>query len=194
VAPAEDIAALRRASINLGLADNQGTRHALAFANDITATGRLNETTMAVKTDELLKSATRLPFALRLLRLVIIAAVGRGVTGAAAIAIDGGLGVLPGLGRRGGGGNGLGGGGLLCGRGLGGVAYRFRPGRRLIRGGAGQRGAVGIVNLGLAHVGGAAGLFGIIGRLAAGKQEQSNQGQAEFRKVGLHFSIASVKQ
>lgn len=68
VAPAEDIAALRRESIRLGLTDNQGARHALAFADDITNTGRLNETTMAVKTDGLLKSATRLPFALRLLR------------------------------------------------------------------------------------------------------------------------------
>jgi succinate dehydrogenase / fumarate reductase iron-sulfur subunit len=68
VAPAEDIAALRRASLKLGLGDNQGARHARAFADDIAATGRLNEVTMAIKTDGLLKSATRLPYALRLLR------------------------------------------------------------------------------------------------------------------------------
>ncbi len=67
VAPAEDIAALRRASIAQGLTNNPGARHALAFCGDITGTGRLNEATMAVKTEGLLKSATRLPFALRLL-------------------------------------------------------------------------------------------------------------------------------
>lgn len=68
VEPAEDIAALRRESIRRGFTDNPGARHALAFRDDIAATGRLNEVTMALKTDGLIKSATRLPFALRLLR------------------------------------------------------------------------------------------------------------------------------
>lgn len=65
--PAEDISRLRRLAIGRGLTDNTGARHALAFAEDQTATGRLNEVTMAIRTEGLLKSATRLPFALRLL-------------------------------------------------------------------------------------------------------------------------------
>lgn len=68
VEPAESIARLRQASIRLGFTDNPGARHALAFQGDITDTGRLNEAAMAVKTEGLLKSITRLPFALKLLR------------------------------------------------------------------------------------------------------------------------------
>ena len=68
VEPAEDISGLRRESIRQGFVDNAGARHARAFYDDIAATGRLNEMTMSLRTEGLLKSATRLPFALRLLR------------------------------------------------------------------------------------------------------------------------------
>jgi succinate dehydrogenase / fumarate reductase iron-sulfur subunit len=66
--PAEDIARLRRLAIGQGLTGSPGARHALAFAEDQADPGRLNEMTMAIRTEGLLKSATRLPFALRLLR------------------------------------------------------------------------------------------------------------------------------
>lgn len=66
--PAEDIARLRSLSMRHGQTDNPGARHALAFLDDLKDTGRLNEVKMALKTDGLVKSATRLPFALRLLR------------------------------------------------------------------------------------------------------------------------------
>jgi succinate dehydrogenase / fumarate reductase iron-sulfur subunit len=48
--------------------NNAGARHALAFYDDIKNTGRLNEMKMALKTEGIIKSMTRLPFALRLLR------------------------------------------------------------------------------------------------------------------------------
>ncbi len=67
VEPAEDISKLRQASIRMGLTDNLGARHAIAFATDLNDTGRLNEAKMAVRTEGLLKSATRFPFALRLM-------------------------------------------------------------------------------------------------------------------------------
>jgi len=66
--PAEDIARLRGLSLRKGLTDNTGARHAQAFLDDLTDTGRLNEVKMALKTEGLVKSAARLPFALRLLR------------------------------------------------------------------------------------------------------------------------------
>lgn len=68
VDPAEDISKLRQTSIRMGMTDNPGARHALAFQDDVTNTGRLNEVKMALKTEGLLKSATRFPFALRLMR------------------------------------------------------------------------------------------------------------------------------
>lgn len=68
IEPAEDISKLRQASIKLGMTDNAGARHAIAFCDDLADTGRLNEVKMALKTEGLLKSATRFPFALRLLR------------------------------------------------------------------------------------------------------------------------------
>ncbi|VBB05365.1 alpha-helical ferredoxin [Lucifera butyrica] len=68
VAPGQDIAKLRQESIRRGMINNPGARHALAFLDDIAASGRLNEPKLALKTEGLLKSITRLPFALRLLR------------------------------------------------------------------------------------------------------------------------------
>ncbi|MDR3566358.1 MAG: succinate dehydrogenase/fumarate reductase iron-sulfur subunit [Negativicutes bacterium] len=66
--PAEDISKTRQAAIAHKLIKSVGARHALAFYDDIVATGRLDETQLAVKTEGMLKSISRLPFALRLLR------------------------------------------------------------------------------------------------------------------------------
>lgn len=66
--PAEDIAGIRREAIARKMVNNAGARHALAFYDDIIATGRLDEAQLAVKTEGMLKSVSRLPFALRLLR------------------------------------------------------------------------------------------------------------------------------
>ncbi|MCX7780330.1 MAG: succinate dehydrogenase/fumarate reductase iron-sulfur subunit [Negativicutes bacterium] len=68
VEPAEDIAKLRQTSIRLGVTDNLGARHALAFVADLAESGRLNEVKMAMRTEGILRTAARLPFALRLLR------------------------------------------------------------------------------------------------------------------------------
>lgn len=68
IEPAEDIAKMRQTSIKAGITDNPGARHALAFCRDLADGGRLNEVKMAVRTEGLLKAATRFPFALRLVR------------------------------------------------------------------------------------------------------------------------------
>ena len=68
VAPADDIAALRNVAVKRGLNNNPGARHALAFYSDLGNTGRLNEIKLSLKTEGLLKTFSRLPFALRLLR------------------------------------------------------------------------------------------------------------------------------
>jgi succinate dehydrogenase / fumarate reductase iron-sulfur subunit len=68
VEPAEDISKLRQRSISMGMANNPGARHALAMCDDLADTGRLNEPKMALKTEGLIKSATRFPFVLRLMR------------------------------------------------------------------------------------------------------------------------------
>lgn len=67
VSPAQDIALMRAASIKVSK-NNLGARHALAFYNDIRNLGRLDETFLAPKTEGLLKAATRLSTALKLLR------------------------------------------------------------------------------------------------------------------------------
>ncbi|MDU2065209.1 MAG: succinate dehydrogenase/fumarate reductase iron-sulfur subunit [Sporomusaceae bacterium] len=64
--PAEDISKLRQKSVQAGMTDNMGARHGMAFRDDIAKTGRLNEATMSVKTEGLLKSSTRAAFAMRL--------------------------------------------------------------------------------------------------------------------------------
>ena len=66
--PAEDIAKLRVAAFKKALTDNPGARHALTFLDDIQTTGRLNEAQLALKTEGIFKSITRLPFALRLMK------------------------------------------------------------------------------------------------------------------------------
>lgn len=67
VTPAEHISALRRQSITLGFGDNPGARHARAFSEDIKRRGRLNELTLPIKTEGILATVKRVPFALRLL-------------------------------------------------------------------------------------------------------------------------------
>jgi succinate dehydrogenase / fumarate reductase, iron-sulfur subunit len=67
LSPADDISLLRQASVINGMTNNAGTRHAQAFMDDIQKTGRLNEATMAIKTDGLVKSIGNIPFALRLM-------------------------------------------------------------------------------------------------------------------------------
>lgn len=66
--PGTDIARLRQLSIKMGYTDNPGARHALAFLEDMQATGRLNETKLSLKTIGILGSMAKFPFALRLLR------------------------------------------------------------------------------------------------------------------------------
>ena len=66
--PNMDISQLRQLSIKMGYTDNPGARHALAFLQDIEATGRLNETKLSVRSIGLLGSMAKFPFALRLVR------------------------------------------------------------------------------------------------------------------------------
>jgi succinate dehydrogenase / fumarate reductase, iron-sulfur subunit len=68
IAPAEDIASLRQVAVKQGLCANLGARHARAFYTDLGDTGRLNEMLLALRTEGLIKSFGRLPFALRLIR------------------------------------------------------------------------------------------------------------------------------
>ena len=66
--PNMDISRLRQLSIKMGYTDNPGARHALAFLQDVEATGRLNETKLSVRSMGLLGAMTKFPFALRLVR------------------------------------------------------------------------------------------------------------------------------
>lgn len=68
VAPTEDIARLKQAAFRHGLVNSAGPRHVRAFYDDIVSAGRLNEAKLAVKSEGLIKSIGRLPFALRLLK------------------------------------------------------------------------------------------------------------------------------
>ncbi|MCG0239381.1 MAG: succinate dehydrogenase/fumarate reductase iron-sulfur subunit [Firmicutes bacterium] len=65
----QEIAYLRQQTIRMGETDNPGARHALAFHDDVRNTGRLDEVTLPIKTEGLLRTVTRrLPFAMRLIR------------------------------------------------------------------------------------------------------------------------------
>ncbi|MBO8168731.1 MAG: succinate dehydrogenase/fumarate reductase iron-sulfur subunit [Thermoanaerobacteraceae bacterium] len=68
VRPAEHINGLRKESMKMGHRDNKGARHAYAFHDDIQKTGRLNEMTLPIKTEGLVSTMGRIPFALRLLK------------------------------------------------------------------------------------------------------------------------------
>jgi succinate dehydrogenase / fumarate reductase iron-sulfur subunit len=64
-----EIAYLRQESMRMGETDNLGARHAYAFHDDVREKGRLNELTLPLKTEGLLKSLSRrIPFAIRLVR------------------------------------------------------------------------------------------------------------------------------
>lgn len=68
VKPAEHISGLRSKSMKMGYKDNLGARHAYAFYNDMKKDGRLNETTLPIKTEGIFHTVKRIPFALRLLK------------------------------------------------------------------------------------------------------------------------------
>ncbi|MGD8191700.1 succinate dehydrogenase/fumarate reductase iron-sulfur subunit [Brevibacillus ginsengisoli] len=64
----KEIAYLRQESIKMGEVDNLGARHAFAFHDDVRNKGRLNEMTLPIKTEGLVKTMTkRVPFALRMI-------------------------------------------------------------------------------------------------------------------------------
>lgn len=67
IRPAEHISHLREASMKLGYTNNLGARHAKAFFDDIKKDGKLNEVTLPLKTEGILKTVKRVPFALRML-------------------------------------------------------------------------------------------------------------------------------
>ncbi len=52
----------------MGEQDNKGARHAYAFVEDVKSKGRLNEVTLPMKTEGLVSTMNRIPFALRLIR------------------------------------------------------------------------------------------------------------------------------
>lgn len=64
-----EVAYLRQESMRLGETDNLGARHAYAFHDDVRSKGRLNETTLPMKTEGMLRTMRkRIPFALRMVR------------------------------------------------------------------------------------------------------------------------------
>ena len=65
--PAEDISHLRHMTVKAGHDQGLGPLHAKAFLTDIEDSGRLNEPKMALRTEGMLKTMARFPFALRML-------------------------------------------------------------------------------------------------------------------------------
>ncbi|HLN61803.1 MAG TPA: 4Fe-4S dicluster domain-containing protein, partial [Symbiobacteriaceae bacterium] len=64
-----EIAYLRQESMKMGETENLGARHAYAFHDDVKSKGRLNEMTLPLKTEGMVKTmAKRIPFALRMVR------------------------------------------------------------------------------------------------------------------------------
>ncbi|WP_141432565.1 succinate dehydrogenase/fumarate reductase iron-sulfur subunit [Bacillus sp. 03113] len=64
----EEVAFLRQATMKMGERNNKGARHAYAFHDDVKQNGRLNEMTLPIKTEGLVRTLSRIPFALRLVR------------------------------------------------------------------------------------------------------------------------------
>lgn len=65
----EQIAYLRKASMEMGEVNNKGARHAYAFHDDVKHKGRLNEITLPIKTEGVVTTvAKRVPFALRMIK------------------------------------------------------------------------------------------------------------------------------
>lgn len=65
---ARENAYLRQASMEMGERGNKGARHAYAFVEDVKSKGRLNEVTLPLKTEGLVSTINRIPFALRLVK------------------------------------------------------------------------------------------------------------------------------
>ena len=66
VRPLDQIVRIREKAIKAGITDNKGVRHAMAFKSDIKSHGKLNETTMPLKTVGVLRSLGMIPMALRM--------------------------------------------------------------------------------------------------------------------------------
>ena len=66
VRPLDQITKLRQEAIKAGIVDNKGVRHVMAFKSDIKSHGKLNETTMPLKTVGVLRSLGMIPMALRM--------------------------------------------------------------------------------------------------------------------------------
>ena len=63
----DEIAYLRKQTMEVGQMKNQGAKHAYAFYNDIKNTGKLNETLLPIRTDGLIKTGlTKAGFAMRM--------------------------------------------------------------------------------------------------------------------------------
>lgn len=64
-----EIAYLRQETMRMGHTDNLGARHAYAFHDDVQSKGRLNEITLPMKTEGIVRTvARRIPFALRMVQ------------------------------------------------------------------------------------------------------------------------------
>lgn len=65
---AAEVAWLRQETMKMGETENLGARHAYAFHDDVKSKGRLNEMTLPMKTEGVVKTAMkRVPFALRMI-------------------------------------------------------------------------------------------------------------------------------
>lgn len=67
--PAEDIAKLRVMAFKKAMVNSAGAQHAQAFYEDINDIGRLNEAKLAIRTDGIMKSLTRVGLAYRLMKV-----------------------------------------------------------------------------------------------------------------------------
>ncbi len=66
VRPLDQIIRLREEAVKEGITDNKGVRHIMAFVSDIRSSGKLNETTMPLKTVGILRTLGMIPMALRM--------------------------------------------------------------------------------------------------------------------------------
>lgn len=66
VRPMDQIIKLREEAVKAGITDNKGVRHIMAFQTDIRKHGKLNETTMPLKTVGVLRALGMIPMALRM--------------------------------------------------------------------------------------------------------------------------------
>lgn len=66
VRPMDQIIKTRQEAVKAGIVDNKGVRHIMAFKSDIKNHGKLNETTMPLKTVGVLRALGMIPMALRM--------------------------------------------------------------------------------------------------------------------------------